>query len=195
MKFPLESCNISKYQDYVILINNGIKAEEIMIKYIDTLVTAMNPRDVSRDTETDNQGTLDPHPCCIDISLIAQGDYPTDFKELVNCVQRHVCRLDGYCKKKNKVDKKPIGDPVCRFGYPFSLNEKTIIKFTESKSNVRADLVLKSNDPHMNAHMPIFAHAWRANTDAQPIIESRAAIEYMVKYASKCKLCVIFDIT
>jgi len=162
MKLPLDLNNISEYQKFVKLINDGIEAEEIMTKYIDTLVTAMNPRDIAKDLEIVNQGTLGPHPCCLDLSLIAQADYPADFSELVNCVQRHVCRLNGYCKKKNKLGSCNTAianvNPVCRFGYPFQLNDETNIKFTESKSNVRADVVLKRNDPNMNAHIPVVAH-------------------------------------
>jgi len=133
MKFPLEENKILKYPHYVKLINEGSVAEIIMTKYIDTLATAMNPREIHRDTDVEKDSHQHPHPCCFDISLISQADYPNDFIELVNCVQRHVCRLNGYCKKKGTTGfnytKKLLAEPACRFGYPFPV-KKTILSIS-----------------------------------------------------------------
>jgi hypothetical protein len=119
----------------------------------------------------------EPHPCSLKTKdLLDENDY----QDLANCCQRHVCRLDGYCRcKKNKKE--------CRFGYPFKLQEKTVIEFEEKKNSVRAHIYLKRNDSNMNMHNRLICHGWRGNVDMQIILDRHAAINYMVKYASKAE--------
>jgi hypothetical protein len=187
IQFPLNNNNIERYDSYLDIMRTGVEAEERLTTYIDTLVSAMNPREAVEE----DQCVPEPHPCCLDIMLIPPNEYSEDFNNLLNCMQRHVCRKEGYCKKKinkkseKKSNKNPEEEFQCRFGFPFDLKEKTELIFTESYSNVRVDVQLKRNDVNMNPHIPIVAHAWRGNTDAQPITDYRMAIEYMVKYASK----------
>jgi hypothetical protein len=89
-----------------------------------------------------------------------------------------VCRLSGYCKSKKAGNK-------CRFGYPFKLENQTRIEFIESENSVKAEIYLKRNDSYMNMHNRSICHNWRGNVDLQIILDHRAAIDYMVKYATK----------
>ena len=41
------------------------------------------------------------------------------------------------------------------------------------------------NDPNMNGHGRTACHAWRGNMDMQLILDHHAAVNYMVKYATK----------
>ena len=52
-------------------------------------------------------------------------------------------------------------------------------------NKVSAKILLKRNDPNLNVHNRSLFHHWRANMDMQIIIDSTAAINYMVKYACK----------
>lgn len=159
-------------------IQKGKEAEERIITYVDTIVTAINPKQT--DLNIINPVVPDPHPCCIDICLIDPDDYDEDYLELVNCVQRHVCRTSGYCKNK----KKSLQNQ-CRFGYPFLLRDQSEIIFTESNTRVHAEVEFKRNDPYMNPHIRLATHEWRGNTDTQVILDSRAAQDYIAKYACK----------
>ncbi len=163
------------------LINNqriGIESENTIIKYVDNLLTATNPRTVFE--EVINVPV--PHPCSIDFTKVSFDDRDNDYEELINCVQRHVCRLNGYCKSS-----KVINVGKCRFGYPIALEEKTRIEFIENGKNVRAEIKLKRNDRYLNVHNRLITQNWRANTDMQIILDISAAINYMVKYATKGK--------
>ena len=128
----------------------------------------------------------DPHPCAKDCSELTANDFnDVDYESLINCFQRHVCRLGGYCKNK-------LNSLLCRFGYPIQIRDKTIITFTETKSCIKASLFLKRNDSQMNIHNRLLCHHWRANMDIQIILDHSAAINYMVKYATKGSIIKIF---
>ncbi len=140
--FPLNSDDMPKYNEYLETIKEGDAAYYRVTSYVDTLFTAMNPKDFS-----------DPHPCCIDIQLLDENLYDSHYIELVNCTQRHVCRSEGYCKSKKKSTFNQ-----CRFGYPFELNESTKIMFSENINKlVDAVIVLARNDPYMNPHIRVIA--------------------------------------
>jgi hypothetical protein len=117
-----------------------------------------------------------PLPCPTNVSLILNdGAAIDDFHEsLANCVQRHVCRPDGYCKSK---------DGKCRFHFSFDLANDSR-KFFEKIGNtdsVRAKIVLKRNDELMNVHNRSMLGHWCANVDIQIILDHHAAMDYMVK--------------
>jgi hypothetical protein len=76
---------------------------------------------------------------------------------------------------------------LCRFGYPIDTRDKTVKTFTETKNCVKANIFLKRNDSQMNVHNRLLCQHWRANMDMQIILDISAAINYMVKYAAKCK--------
>ena len=123
-------------------------------------------------------GVPEPHPCSLRTQNIPQDKIEEDYQQLSNCCQRHVCRLDGYCKSK-KFSKN------CRFGYPFKLEEATRLEFIETENTVKASILLKRNDEYMNMHNRLICHLWRANVDMQMILDKHAAVTYMVKYATK----------
>ena len=163
------------------IISKSIQSKKRLITYIDTVVTAMNEDNfAARDQEIPMI-----HPACIDISLIERSQIPDHYTELINCTQRHVCRKEGYCSIKKKSTKTT---QQCRFGYPFEQKTQTEISFTQTNTTIKAHCNLARNDPYMNQHIPFVAHHWRANVDSQPILDYRAAVEYMVKYATKGKL-------
>ncbi len=152
----------------------------------------MNTRDSN---DTIENKVPDPHPCSYDPKNIQDSD--KDYELISNCCQRHVCRLNGYCKSK-KTNK-------CRFGYPYAIESKTRIEFIETNNNVRDEIYLKRNDPYMNMHNRVkyklkinltvllssllifktLCHYWRGNVDLQIVLDKQAAISYMVKYATK----------
>ena len=113
----------------------------------------------------------DPHSCCNDINVINEDDFPSDFMELVNCTQRHVCRIGGYCVKKNKNSETTVVEK-CRFDFPKKCLKDSELKFIETVKNVKVNLNLSRNDPYMNAHIPIVAH----HVDSQLILDYHAAI-------------------
>ena len=162
--------------EYFKILKIGDEAEERVITYVDTLITAINPRESLPEIIQ----TPDPHPCCIDINLLNPEEYDEDYLQILNCTQRHVCRVDGYCKsKKSNLKNK------CRFGYPFEKLEKSEIMFTETKTRVLAEINLARNDVFMNPHNRMISHNWRANTDLQAIIDYLSAQNYICKYATK----------
>ena len=157
------------------LVEIGNQSETIVINYADTLITAMNPRVNPKPNEVPI-----PHPCSIDYKNLPLDQRDEFYESLINCCQRHVCKPEtGYCLKGNS-DK-------CRFKYPFELNETTRLEFIETGSTVKANLVLKRNDPYMNCHCRICSENWCSNIDMQLILDQAAAIAYMVKYATKAE--------
>jgi hypothetical protein len=156
------------------IIKQGKKAEEKIITYTDTLITATNTR-----TEAYANEIPDPHPCSIDTRTISQDDKDSDYESIINCCQRHVCRPDGYCKTKKS-------GQTCRFSYPIKKTATTTIEFVEKPNGGHtANIFVKRNDEYLNVHNRVAAHHWRGNVDFQIILDQHAAISYMVKYAAK----------
>lgn len=177
--FPMTLELLDDYDSHLNIINEGRHAEIRIITYVDTLVTAINHKTISANPEVP-----DPHPCCIDIQLIDEEMFDNDYVELINCTQRHVC---GYCQSK-----KQGMENQCRFGYPFENNPSTKLIFEENKTKrIDTEIILGRNDPYMNQHSFFIAHAWRANVDQSIIIKYTAAVNYMVKYATKSKYNII----
>jgi hypothetical protein len=170
-------------------IEYGDEAEGVVLKYVESLLTAMNPRDIQ--TVHAVNEVPDPHPCSKNISESIGDDeaMDIDYEDLCNCCQRHVCRPNGYCKPKRPRRRANSADgeaATCRFGYPQPLSEVCKIEFeTVGETGVRAKLVLKRNDENVNVHNRVMLQHWRANVDMQIILDYHAALSYMVKYASK----------
>jgi hypothetical protein len=154
------------------VIDDGLLAEARIISYTNTLLTTMNTRINAQESIVP-----DPHPCSLDRKLISESELDNDYEQVINCVQRHTCRPEGYCK--SKVPNK------CRFHYPFSHCESTHIEFIEKENTVKAEIILERNDSFLNSHNRLACHEWRANTDMQIILDQAAAISYMVKYTTK----------
>ena len=150
-------------------------SEKIIITYTDTLITTMNPRTNPQSNEIPH-----PHPCSVDYNSIPKNQKDNHYESIINCCQRHICKPEGgYCKKNPT-------DP-CRFGFPKELNLKSRIEFTNTSTSVKANIILKRNDPYMNNHIRIKSENWLANIDIQIILDQAAAISYMVKYATKAE--------
>ena len=128
------------------------------------------------------------HPCqkIFDEAIISSED---DYANLVNTVQRRSkCSL-YYCLRQDQ-----LGNQYCRFQYPFEMNDKTYLKYNKvtsrGESYFRPEIVAKRNDPRINRQQEIQLQGWTANCDIQLIIDHRACIEYLAKYASKtCPIC------
>jgi hypothetical protein len=175
-KIKQPSSNFECFVNLKEQIVKGQEAEDAIIKYVDTLVTAMNTR-----TSYDGPNSApDPHPCSLNTNRIEASQLDNDYESIINCCQRHVCRKEGYCKSKQSNKNSE-----CRFGYPFVTQEKTKIVFTETKYSVKAEIALMRNDPFMNAHNRLICHHWRGNVDMSIILDKHRATSYMVKYATK----------
>jgi len=167
---------LSKFRQ---IVQDGLDCEKRVIAYANTLLTAMNPREVRNvDAVVPN-----PHPCSIDMTEIIDDDDAMNvhYEALVNCVQRHVCRPALVCR--GKVAGK------CRFNYPFSHATATSIVFEPIGNTraVRAKIVYQRNDEFINVHNRTMAHHWLGNVDLQLILDAHAAITYMTKYAAKAE--------
>ena len=90
-------------------IECGLKAEETICRYVDSLVTTMNPN------HPDKHSWVRPevHPCKNRLSEIPLEQQHADYNDLVSCVQRHTNCSSAYCLRKD--DK---GSQTCRFKYP-----------------------------------------------------------------------------
>lgn len=87
-----QALSLEKREDLQKLVQEGIEAEQKVIAYTNTLLTANNTRIQPNQTT----GVPDPHPCSIDPRTVT--DKEKDYEDIINCCQRHVCRLNGYCK-------------------------------------------------------------------------------------------------
>ncbi len=65
------------------------------------------------------------------------------------------------------------------------MENKTRREFVETDSNVHAEIHPKRNDHYLNMHNRAICHNWRGNVYLQIILDKSAAINYMVKYATK----------
>ena len=96
-------------------------------------------------------GVPEPHPCGLRTSNISPYDLENDYLDLINCCQRHVCRLYGYYKSKKS-------GPSNSFGYPFKLEPVSKIELIENENSVRANILTMRNDPYINVHNRLICH-------------------------------------
>ena len=190
-------------------IEEGRIAEATVVRYCDWLISTWNV-----DHHGDGNEWVQPerNPCAKDFAEYEDFD-DEDYGQLGNMVERHMCdarwvkipstlvpptlpthtllslnifrlALSRYCLRPPRGARN--ARPVCRFGYPQDLKEETRLEFEELKGGgVRIKLVTRRNDPLMNSHCRIQLQGWRANVDIQLILDKEAAVNYMVKYASK----------
>ena len=105
---------------------------------------------------------------------------------IVNCVQRHKCRPEEYCKKKICARAGVPDAFKCRFGYPFPECGQTRLEFNElDNGGVKANLVTRRNDGSMNSHNRFLLQNWRANVNIQLLLDWEDVVRYLVKYVSK----------
>jgi ATP-dependent DNA helicase PIF1 len=117
------------------------------------------------------------HPSAQEFATLA--DTKKDLAEMLNRVQRHTKCAPGYCERK----KKGTEEIFCRFGFPKSCRDATVLEREEGKAF--AELHTKRNDEILNAYNPAFILGWRANIDFRPVINRDAVLAYIAKYASK----------
>ena len=106
----LSNIAIQKLKEFVL---NGIESEKIVIAYTNILITAMNPLLTIPIEERDRQ-----------------------YEALINCCQRHVCKIESAYCKSNPCDK-------CRFNYLMELSEAIHIEFKATGTSVKASIILK----------------------------------------------------
>ena len=89
--------NGSLEQPFMLMVPRDLKMIPDLLNstLADTLLTAMNNRlNFIQDV------VPEPHPCSLRTSLIKYEDMDDDYNDLINCCQRHVCSVNGYCKSK-----------------------------------------------------------------------------------------------
>ena len=179
---PQYIANLSHHDilDKQTLVDDGILAEQKVLTYTDTLLSAVNTR--PDPVNTFNAEVPVPHPCSTNVSAILKDGAAKDsyYESLANCVQRHVCRPAGYCKSKN-------GGTKCVFNYPLDLVDESRIVFEKigTTDSVRAKIVLQRNDKFLNIHNRSMLEHWCAKVDLQIVLHHQASMNYMVKYATK----------
>lgn len=127
-----------------------------------------------------------------------------DLGELLNVVQRHTKCSTESCLRPVTAEKKEqlaaedhrIGEArrrlnqlgmECRFSFPKPLSQRTVVQFElhSETGALSASVVTRRNDMLLNSHNPLQLQYWRANVDFQILTDSRHAVQYASKYASK----------
>src|ERR1035438_1855689 len=92
----LSNISLERQTALLKIIQLGEQSERCVLTYVDTLLTAINLRENIFDTV----GVPDPHPCSKNMLNFLDNDeeIKADYEVLVNCCQRHICQLNGYCK-------------------------------------------------------------------------------------------------
>ena len=154
-------------------IEAGNKAAETACKYVDWLLSTMNPNPPDEDMWI----RPDVHPCQRPYKDIPELDMDSDV-DLLNMVQRHTRCSTNYCLRKKRNDK----ELKCRFHFPFYHCTETKIEFEKvhsknsSSQQYRAKIVTKRNDPRLNNHQQLQLQGWRANCDIQVVIDHYACV-------------------
>ena len=104
-------------------ITAGNKAAEITCKYVDWLLSTVNPN------PPDSALWVRPriHPCQKHYQDIPDCDMQNNFCNLLNTVKRHTHCSTSYCLRKKSVDS----EPKCRFNFPVDSCFKTRLGFEE----------------------------------------------------------------
>ena len=146
-------------------------------EYFSNILTAFNP-DPFRP-----RGSFD---CLFKNLLPAESrvlwDHETDHCDLCNRCQKHGKLQNGVracvpfqCYRKGS----------CRFHFPYPISFRPVAFVDSEDEEGRKHFVAERNDPWMNQHSTPVLLAWRANIDFQPVLDKKAAIKYVSKYASK----------
>lgn len=109
------------------LQTEGIDAEKIIITYANTLLTAIN-------TNLEQFELPEQHPCTIDLRNYDNEELERHYGSLINSVQIHTCRVNGYCKSNNSQE--------CRIKFPQPLKIETELSFTEKGNKVCIEICL-----------------------------------------------------
>ena len=191
-KIALKGYLAQKFKDEHVVVDStqldndieaGNKAAETACKYVDWLLSTINPN------TPDNDMWIRPdmHPCQRRYKDIPEWDMDSDYVDLLNMVQRHTRCSTNYCLRKKSNEK----ELKCRFHFPFDHCTETKIEFEEVHSKninnqqYRAKIVTKRNDSRLNNNQRLQLQGWRANCDIQVVIDHYACVEYLTKYAAK----------
>jgi hypothetical protein len=110
---------------------------------------------------------------------VGNEDWACDLSRLVQRVQQHECYANSSCRKKSA---------ECRFGFPKSLQPKTVIEMSVSADGTPSLQVdLKHDVPTISNYSLHLLSGWRANMDLQLIGNSFGAAEYAGAYVSKAE--------
>lgn len=104
-----------------------------------------------------------------------------DYKELLNCVQRHTkCTVDSSLCKKGTI-------LTCLYNAPWDLcNESRL--FIDDQGRKKYDLA--RNDDRLNVHNIDLLTMWHANVDCHRVLSHYVVLKYIAKYASKAEKMV-----
>ena len=150
-------------------IEEGNKAQETIIKYVDWLTTTFNQ---SLPSENWHMPTRQHHPCTRHPLYIS--DSYEDYNDSVNTVERYTkCNAAYYLRKR-----KGQNQSQCRFNYPHPLQSQMTTEFEELlNKRIRAKFVTKCNDLLINSHSELLLQYWRANVDVQTIVGIEDCVE------------------
>ena len=163
-------------------IQEGKKAETILCRYVDFLMSTWNPS-----SPDDGWSKPEIHPCQKSYLSLKTNEMANDYVHLLNSVERHTTCSTKYCLRQN--DKSELR---CRFNFPYVDCLDTRLDFEPintktGKTKYKAVIVTKRNDSRLNCHQPLQLQGWRANCDIQIVIDYHACLEYLVKYISKAE--------
>src|SRR6266496_410904 len=137
-----------------------------VVEYLDSPVTTMNPGV--------DANIPDRHPCQKHHGEL--HDDLQDYIDLINKLQRHTRCSPSYCLRVKNNQQN------CQFGFPKDAVKKSFIRENDRSE---PELITARNDPLTNPHNRLQLQGWRANVDLQPILNIRAALQYVAKYATK----------
>jgi ATP-dependent DNA helicase PIF1 len=141
---------------------------ELIRLYFDEKCKAINPNCDSTPAVV--------HPSRKRFSDVPSSDRLVDLTELINCFQRHT-QCGVHCLRK-------VGDELkCRYKFPFDCRLQSVV---EEKDGFLQFLPAR-NDPLLNKMNCLVSQIWRANTDFSPVVDKKALLNYIAKYASKAE--------
>ena len=127
-------------------------AKEELIRYVDKIVTTLNPAILLGGCNAPTPKTS-PHICNKPYEKIE--DFNQDLTDLVATCQRHTRCSAAYCLQTSD------GQQKCRFGYPKPLQPGT----THVTEDGEPELLTARNNGLVNSFNPVQLSAWHANVD------------------------------
>ena len=148
-----------------------------IIDYFSSIITAYNP-DPFRPRGREDcllKDILSPH-------TLSSWQLEDDHCALCNRCQKHGSLRHGV---RACVPAQCYKSGSCRFHFPYACSLEPAAFIEENSAVSRKRFSAVRNDPWMNQHSKTLLLGWRANVDLQPVLDRKAAIKYVSKYASK----------
>ena len=158
-----------------IVADGADTAKEELIRYVDKIVTTLNPVILPDGSNADDAPTPKTNPHISNKPYDRIEDFNQDLADLVATCQRHTCCSAAYCLHTRD------GQQKCRFGYPKRLQPETTLVIEDGEP----ELLNARNDGLVNSFNPVQLSAWHANVDMQYCVSRHKVIEYCAKYATK----------